>query len=80
MIFAQNWNDSEDCNINVNDPNYENLPFRSGAINSTVKLILYGTSSSYSLCSGTLINRNTSDSDVGFYILTARHCVDEIVL
>lgn len=78
-LYTQRWGLAEDCHINANDPNYENIPIRSGAISSTVKLFIMGTSSN-SWSSGTLINRNTSDSDVGYYILTARHCVDEIDL
>jgi len=73
LIFAQDWNHSESCNINAMDPDFENLPFRQGAINATLKLDL-GSSG----CSGTLINRNTSDYDIGYYILTARHCVDDL--
>jgi hypothetical protein len=69
ILYSQNWGDSEDCHINANNPDYENLPIRQGAISATVKLSIDG------FCTGTLINRNTSDSEVGYYILTARHCV-----
>lgn len=69
--FSQSWDQSGSCQVNVNDPSYLNLlAGRQGIISATVKLGIDGE------CSGTLVNRNTSNSDVGFYILTAKHCVD----
>lgn len=78
-LYSQRWGLAEDCHVNANDPNYNNIPLRSNSISATVKLYIKGTSTN-SWSSGTLINRNTSDSDVGFYILTAKHCIDEIDL
>lgn len=73
VTFSQYWDKSGDCNVNANDPSYLNLQSgRQGAISATVKLSIDGN------CSGTLINRNTSDNDVGFYILTAKHCTDDV--
>lgn len=77
LLHAQSWDEAGDCEVNVNNSNYANLPIRQGTINATVKLYIYGTSGNWE-CSGTLINRNTSDGDVGYYILTAKHCMDGI--
>ncbi|WP_235208388.1 hypothetical protein, partial [Saccharicrinis fermentans] len=54
ILYSQRWGLAEDCHINANDPNYENIPIRSGVISSTVKLFIMGTSSN-SWSSGTLI-------------------------
>jgi hypothetical protein len=72
--IGQSWGEAEDCHVNVNNPDYQNLPIRQGTISSTVKIRF----SDGGECSGTLINRNTSDGDVGFYLLSARHCVNDI--
>lgn len=71
--YSQTWGESGNCEVNANDPAYLNyLNGREGIISATVKLEVDGT------CTGTLINRNTSDGAVGFYILTARHCITNI--
>jgi hypothetical protein len=72
-LFGQSFNESGSCEINVYDPYYNTE--KAGIINATVKIIFNGGTSG---CTGTLINRNTSDSEVGFYILSARHCIDEM--
>ncbi len=77
ILNAQSWGQAGDCEVNVNNPNYANLPLREGTISATVKLYIHGTSGDW-VCSGTLINRNTSDDNVGYYILTAKHCMDGI--
>ncbi|GHU72118.1 hypothetical protein FACS189413_14720 [Bacteroidia bacterium] len=64
---------SGDCEINVYDPTYNTG--KGGLINATVKII-FNNASGKSWCSGTLVNRNTSDGGIGFYILSARHCID----
>lgn len=69
-VFAQSWGQADSCHVNVNDPAYQNFG-RIGIISSTVKINLDGDE-----CSGTLINRNTTDEELGFYILTAKHCID----
>jgi V8-like Glu-specific endopeptidase len=76
FIKAQSsgWDLSANCNINVNNLQYQNNT-RGLAISSTVKLVIYSSSSVWS-CSGVLLNRNTNSSDVGFYILTAKHCIN----
>ncbi len=82
LVSAQSWGKADDCHINVNSSDYSNLPERLGAIESTVKLKIYGVSSDGEpnswKCSGVLINRNTLDKDVGYYVLTAKHCMDDI--
>lgn len=69
-LFAQ-WQESGSCQVNVYDPYYANIN-RENIINATCKMSINGT------CTGTLINRNTSDNDLGFYLLTARHCISDI--
>lgn len=71
ISFTQTWETSLNCNVNVNDLEYLNVN-REPVINATVKLDIDG------YCSGTLINRNTSDNEVGYYILLAKHCIDDI--
>ncbi|UTW63135.1 T9SS type A sorting domain-containing protein [bacterium SCSIO 12741] len=67
-LHAQGWGESGSCNVNVHDPGYSNNTLlRSRVVNATVK---------WAGCTGTLINRNTSDGSVGYYILTAEHCID----
>jgi hypothetical protein len=78
-LFAQ-FNLSGDCQINVYDPAHSDM-VRENIVNATVKIIFVnknGSSSLRSQCSGTLVNRNTSDNDIGFYILTARHCINNM--
>tara|TARA_R110002050_G_scaffold290260_1_gene443680 strand:- start:2184 stop:3800 length:1617 start_codon:yes stop_codon:yes gene_type:complete len=68
---AQKFGLAGDCEVNVYDPNYVNYG-REGIISATVKLTIEGA------CSGTLINRNTADNNLGYYVLTARHCIENI--
>lgn len=67
--FAQSWLQSEGCHVNVNDSYYQNQN-RKDIIGASFKVTI-GTD-----CSATLLNRNTSDDNVGFYLLTAKHCID----
>jgi len=81
ICHAQQWQDSGDCHHNANDFSLANFN-RNNAISSTVKLKLtqFGSDEVFdfsNLCSGTLINRNTNDNEVGFFVLTANHCLDE---
>ncbi len=69
LAVAQRFGWAKSCNVNVNDPSHWS-PAKDIIISSTVKLSLGG------FCSGTLVNRNTSDGSLGFYILTAKHCID----
>ncbi len=70
---AQDWDRSGSCHVNANDPDpiYART-FRRPVVEATFKIIY----PSGRICTGTLINRNTSDGDLGFYFLTARHCTD----
>lgn len=70
-LSAQEWQDAGACQKNVNDPQYHVAP-NNDMINSVFKLRIDG------LCTGTLINRNTNDGDVGFYFITAHHCVKDV--
>ncbi len=67
-LFSQSWLTSLSCNVNVNDPFLENQS-RTDIIRATFKINVEGE------CTGTLINRNTNDADVGFYFIIARHCL-----
>lgn len=71
-LFAQSsgFGASGSCNINVHDPRYQNN-LRSPVIDATFMWIIGDGGQ----CSATLVNRNTSDDQVGFYFVTARHCV-----
>lgn len=71
-VNAQSWLESKECNVNVNDPSQQHL-IRGSAISASVKIRVDNSE-----CSATLINRNTVDAAIGFYILTANHCVDDI--
>ena len=54
--FPQSWSQSGSCQVNVNDPSYLNhLAGRQGIISATVKLGIDGE------CTGTIVNRNTSN-------------------
>lgn len=69
--YAQDWQDSGDCHQNVNDFSLNNN-HRNNVISATVKLSVEGS------CTGTLINRNTNDYNIGFFVLTANHCINDI--
>jgi hypothetical protein len=69
-ISGNKFGKSGNCHINVNDPKYYSED-KKGIISSTVKLGFYDGP-----CTGVLINRNTDDKNVGYYILTARHCIN----
>ena len=75
-IMSQSFGLSHPLQINVND-NYYSSQSMKGIINATVKLIITTKNGKKSSCTGTLINRNTSDNNIGFYVLTARHCFFE---
>jgi hypothetical protein len=62
---------SDPCNVNVNNPNYQNLSYRKPNIDATF-LWRFGDGGS---CSATLVNRDESDQKLGYYFITARHCV-----
>jgi hypothetical protein len=70
-IFSQFWGDAASCQKNVNDPAFQNGN-RNMVIRSVFKLFIEGG------CTGTLINRNTTDSQLGYYFLTAHHCVEGV--
>lgn len=70
-VYAQRFQVSDDCHINVHDFAFNNT-HRGSVISSTVKI-----SVSNSLCSATLINRNTNNNELGFYLLTANHCIND---
>lgn len=65
--FGTSWSCHYNANRNVFLSNNSK-----DIISSTVKLSIEGN------CSGVLINRNTSDKDLGFYILTANHCLKDV--
>ncbi len=63
------------CHINVNTSGLQN-EFREGVISSTVKLRIRNGNEAWE-CSGALVNRNTSDENLGYYLMTARHCISD---
>jgi len=68
-INAQSgWEQSASCNENANVQALW-ATGRENVIAATFKMNVQGN------CTGTLINRNTSDGDLGFYFITARHCM-----
>jgi hypothetical protein len=72
--FAQNnqgWflGDYHYCMENVNNPNIQVLPSRRASIDATFRVIGNGGA-----CTGTLVNRNVSDAQIGYYFITANHC------
>ena len=76
--FAQDnfsdWNTSEDCHINAQDNTPEYVrEYRKPPREATVKV----TFNEGCDCTGTIINRNTDDNNLGFYLLTARHCISD---
>jgi hypothetical protein len=72
VLNAQGFLESKECNRNVND-----LLTGGGAVttpwlnSSTFKLIINGS------CTGTLVNRYINNSGLGYYFLTAKHCISE---
>lgn len=72
LAFSQRYRVSKPCNINVNDPSYLN-EWRKKSIDATFKYRSYDGG----YCTGVLINRNVSDENIGFYFITARHCIDQ---
>jgi hypothetical protein len=72
--YAQRFGWAQYCHRNVMDQSLGNS-FRDGVIRASFKMLLYYEGSGSGLCSGTLINRNTSKENLGYYILTSRHCL-----
>jgi len=64
QVLAQ-FDTSQVCNININNPIFLNQ-LRKPVVDATFN---------WSGCTGVLINRNTNDGQIGYYFLTARHCV-----
>lgn len=77
LLYCQRFGLAGSCQINVNNSNYH-YSSHSEAIDATVKIVFldkYGSAKSW--CTGTLINRAVGDRDLGFYLLTANHCIRE---
>lgn len=78
FLFALSFNltlhaqrgQSGSCQVNANIPDIWAIG-RENVIDATFKLYDYGS------CTGTLINRNTNDDNLGFYFITARHCMSK---
>jgi len=65
---AQDFGDAKECHINVND---NLLPVEyDPRVNATFKFSVNGS------CSGTLINRYVNNNNLGYYFITARHCIN----
>lgn len=82
IVVKAQFGQSSTFHINVNNPAYFNID-RKGIRDATVylhltRVFIYNGVPTYSLhrnCTGTLINRKISDNELGYYILTANHCV-----
>lgn len=75
MLHGQRFGMAGECQINVNNTDYYRAP-RKDAIDATVKIVfinLDGVVGGW--CTGTLVNRDTEDNELGFYALTANHCI-----
>ncbi len=72
-LQAQPFNRST-CNVNVYSPLTINSEYRAPVVNATFKVVLNRAS-----CTGTLVNRNTPDGEVGFYFITANHCFESVI-
>jgi hypothetical protein len=71
---AGDYNTSLSCEINANA--WSEAPIRMDARRAVVKVNLRGSSGGFvSGCTGTLINRNTSDDHVEYYVYLAKHCI-----
>lgn len=74
LVLAQShstFQTSLGCHDNVSDGFWEDIR------NATFRIYFRGaTGRGY--CTGTLINRDVSDSNLDFYFITARHCVKDI--
>ena len=74
--LGQHYQQSQPCHQNVNSPIGNSSPTALNHIISatfTYGVPKWGTA----LCTGTMINRNTTDGNIGFYFLTAGHCISQ---
>lgn len=70
---SQLWNSSQTCQTNANNNSlYEDLK------RATFKYRIDLTTSSYGNCTGTLLNRNTPEGNIGQFFLTSWHCLNDI--
>jgi len=71
-VSCQSFGNSEDCQKNINDVFQNGTNATSNIINgSTFKFFINGS------CTGTLVNRYINSSELGFYFITAKHCIKE---
>jgi hypothetical protein len=71
ILHGQNFNDSHPCHVNVNQsPNFRDVVKR-----ASFKIRFVGPGEG--LCTGTLVNKDIGQNDLGFYFVTARHCIDD---
>jgi V8-like Glu-specific endopeptidase len=61
-------------NVNVKDSYYQNQD-RNDIIAATFRIRFTKTNGTLSYCTGTVINRNTTENNVGYYFISARHCI-----
>ena len=75
MLYGQRFGLAGPCQINVNNTDFHRAPRKEG-IDATVKIVFIGlTGAVGGWCTGTLVNRAVGDNELGFYILTANHCI-----
>lgn len=68
-IKGQSFNTSKPCNVNVN----ESQNFRDIVKKATFKIRFVGPNPG--TCTGTLINRDIEQNQLGFFFVIARHCL-----
>jgi hypothetical protein len=68
-LISQSFGDSRPCQVNVNQS--EN--FRDIVKRATFKVTFVGANGGS--CTGTLINRNIEQNQLGFFFMIARHCL-----
>ena len=71
-IQGQDFNTSRFCNVNVN----ESQNFRDIVKRATFKITFVGPAPGS--CTGTLINRDIEQNQLGTFFMLAKHCVDGI--
>jgi hypothetical protein len=76
-VYTQSWNKSGSCHINVNNgAKWTDSENKKDIIDAEFKIIYMNDKNKPTgWCSGTLINRNTNNGTLGYYFITARHCM-----
>jgi hypothetical protein len=68
-VQGQNFGAGHPCNVNVN----QSQGFRDIVKRATFKITFVGPAAGN--CTGTLVNRDINQNELGFYFIIARHCL-----